>query len=264
MTALTLFADTWASIHLDFVAGVGLFAGAWAGAWIARRAKPTAREIAAVTVALLILLGTLNGPLHELSDRYLFSAHMIQHLLLTLAVPPLLLVATPGWMVDALFRGRRLQSVARACTRAVPALLVYTVVLVGWHLPAPYAVALEVHPWHVAQHLSLMASAVAAWWPILGRSAVAPPLPYAAQILYLFAFGVPMTAVAAMITGAEQVLYPFYESAPRIFGLAPMTDQQLGGVLMWVPAGTVPLVAMTIVFFRWAVEEREVDEPLRP
>ena len=264
MTALTLFADTWASVHLEVVAGVGGAAGAWTGAWLARGARPAARETAAMAGALLILLLTLNGPLHELSDRYLFSAHMVQHLLLTLVVAPLLLVATPGWMLDAILRRFAIGPVVRGCTRAVPALTLYTVVLVGWHLPAPYAVALEIHPWHVVQHLTLIGTALLAWWPVVGRSTVAPALPYGAQILYLFAFGVPMTAVAAMITGAEQVLYPFYEAAPRMFGLTAMTDQQLGGVVMWVPAATVPLVAMTIVFFRWAAAEPEADEPVRP
>ena len=82
-------------------------------------------------------------------------------------------------------------------------------------------------------------------------------LPYAAQILHLFAFGFPMTAVAAMITGAETLLYPFYAAAPRLYGLTPVADQRLGGLLMWVPAGTVPLIAFTIVFFRWAATEAE-------
>ena len=80
-------------------------------------------------------------------------------------------------------------------------------------------------------------------------------MPYGAQILYLFAFGLPMTVVAAMITGAETLLYTGYAEAPRVFDLSPLTDQRLGGVLMWVPAGLVPLLAFTAVFFRWAAAE---------
>jgi cytochrome c oxidase assembly factor CtaG len=95
---------------------------------------------------------------------------------------------------------------------------------------------------------------------VLGRSILAPRLHYAAQILYLFAFGLPMTAVAAMITGAETLLYPFYASAPRILPLTPLADQRLGGVIMWVPAGFVPLVAFTVVFFRWSAAEPDRDE----
>jgi putative membrane protein len=247
-------------VHPDVVAGVGALGGAWAGAWIARRRRPRAAEVLALAGALAGVLVVLNGPIHELSDRYLFSAHMVQHLVLTLVVPPLLLLAVPAWMIDGLLRPAWLARLAWAFTRVVPALGLYTVALVGWHLPGPYGLALEVHAWHVVEHLTLMGTATLAWWPVIGRSLQAPRLPYAGQILYLFAFGLPMTAVAAMITGAETVLYPFYESAPRMFGLTPLTDQRLGGVLMWVPAALVPLVAFTVVFFRWAASERDDAE----
>jgi putative membrane protein len=248
------------AIHLDVVAGVGLVAGAWVGAWLVRGGRPRAAETTALVGALVALLAMLNGPVHELSDRYLFSAHMLQHLVLTLVVPPLVLVAVPAWMVDGLLRPPFVASVARALTRPLPALALYTVALVAWHLPGPHGLALEVHGWHIVQHLSLMAAATLAWWPVLGRSIRAPRLPYAAQILYLFAFGLPMTAVAAMITGAETLLYPFYAAAPRVFGLTALADQRLGGVLMWVPAGLVPLLAFTVVFFRWVAAEPDRDE----
>jgi putative membrane protein len=70
----------------------------------------------------------------------------------------------------------------------------------------------------------------------------------------------PMTVVAALVTGAESVLYPYYAAAPRVFDLTPLADQRLGGVLMWVPAGIIPLLAFTVVFFRWAAAEREADD----
>src|SRR5205823_5942123 len=140
------------------------------------------------------LLAALNGPLHDLSDYYLFSAHMVQHLVLTLVVAPLLLAGTPGWMLDRLL--------------------------------AP----LLRRP--------------------LGRGAVRLTRPVPALALY----------AAAMITGAEQVLYPFYGAAPRLWGLTPLADQRLGGVIMWVPAGVIPLLAFTVVFFRWAAAEAD-EEP---
>ena len=247
-------------IHLDVVVGVGLAAGAWTGAWLVRGGRPRAHEIAALAGALLTLLVMLNGPVHALSDRYLFSAHMVQHLALTLAVPPLLLVGTPAFMVDGLLQRRTPARLARLLTRPVPALGLYSIALVAWHLPGPYGVALEIHAWHIVQHLTLMITATLAWWPVLARSEIARRLPYAVQILYLFAFGLPMTAVAAMITGAETLLYPFYARAPRLLSLSPLADQRLGGVIMWVPAGLVPLIAFTVVFFRWAAAERDADD----
>jgi putative membrane protein len=211
--------------------------------------------------ALVVTLVALNGPLHDLSDWYLFSAHMVQHLLLTLVVPPLILTGMPAFMVDGLLRPvlafRVGAAVVRTLTRPLPALALYTVALVGWHLPGPYNTALEVHGWHIVERLVLVAAAVAGWWPIASPSRLAPALPYAAQLLYLFVFGMPMTVVAAMITGAEHVLYPFYEAAPRLFDLTPLADQRLGGVIMWVPSGLIPLAAFTVVFFRWAAAEAD-------
>jgi putative membrane protein len=246
-------------VHLDVVAGVGLAAGAWVGAWVARGSRPRPGETAAFAGSLLTLLAVLNGPLHALSDRYLFSAHMVQHLALTLVVPPLLLIGMPAWMVDRLAHPAW---IARRLTRPVPALALYAIALIGWHLPGPYGAALEHHAWHVVQHLTLLATATVAWWPVLARSKTAPRLHYGTQILYLFAFGFPMTAVAAMITAAETVLYPFYAAAPRLLSLSVLADQRLGGVIMWVPAGLVPVIAFTIVFFRWAAAERDADDIL--
>jgi putative membrane protein len=243
------------------VLAAGLGAAAWAWAWYRRGTRPAPGQAARFLGALLALLLALNGPLHDLSDWYLFSAHMVQHLVLTLVVPPLLLTGLPGWMVDAVLapvvaRGGG-AALVRPLTRPLPAFAIYAVALVGWHLPGPYNTALEIHGWHVVEHVVLLVTALAGWWPIASPSRLAPALPYAAQLLYLFVFGMPMTVVAAMITGAEHVLYPFYAAAPRLFDLTPLADQRLGGVIMWVPSGIIPLAAFTLVFFRWVAAEAD-------
>jgi putative membrane protein len=253
------FSWTAGSLHPEVILASGLLAAAWAWAWHARGVRPRPGQAARFLGGLLALLLALNGPLHDLSDWYLFSAHMVQHLVLTLVVPPLLLTGVPGWMLDALLRpvmARRAGAAAlRVATRPLPAFAVYTVALVAWHLPGPYNAALEIHGWHVVQHLVLLSTATLGWWPIASPSRLAPAIPYAAQLLYLFVFGMPMTVVAAMITVAERVLYPFYGEAPRLFDLTPLADQQLGGVIMWVPSGVIPLAAFTLVFFRWVAAE---------
>lgn len=247
-------------MSLSVVVGVGALGGAWAGAWLARGERPRRSELAAFTGGLVSVLAVLTGPIHDLSDHYLFSAHMVQHLVLTMGVPPLLLAGTPGWMVDAILERLRVGRIAFWMTRPVLALAAYSAVLVTWHLPGPFGLALDIHAWHVVEHLMLMGAATLAWWPVAYRSRVAPAVHYGAQILYLFALGLPMTMVAAMITGAETLLYPFYAAAPRVVDLTPLADQRLGGVIMWVPAGVVPIVAFTIVFFRWAAAEPDHDE----
>lgn len=254
-------AVSWTSIHAEVILGVGLVAALYAWGWWAHGDRPRVGVVLRFGLGLLALLAALNGPLHDLSDWYLFSAHMVQHLILTLVVPPLLLTGTPTWMADALLRPllarRASAAVVRTLTRPLPAFAAYAVALIGWHLPAPYNAALEIHGWHVVEHLVLLATATLGWWPILSPSALAPSLPYAAQLLYLFVFGMPMTVVAAMVTAAETVLYPFYEAAPRITDLTALADQRLGGVIMWVPSGLIPLIAFTAVFFRWAAAEAE-------
>jgi putative membrane protein len=252
-------------IHASVVVGTAALAGAWLGAWRARRARPRPGEALAFAAAVASLLLALDGPVHDLAEQYLFTAHMVQHLLLTLAFPPLLLLGTPGFMIDGLVgaaaRLRGLVPAARWLTRPVPALALHAVALFAWHLPGPYDLALAVHGWHIVEHLTLIGTAVLAWWPVLSRSSRLPALPYAAQILYLFVFGMPMTVVAAMVTVADEPLYAFYASAPRLVAaLGPLEDQRLGGVIMWVPAGLIPLLAFTIVFFRWAAAEAKADE----
>lgn len=257
------FSWTSGELHADVLLGVGALAAAYALAW-ATGPRRSAAEPALFFAGLGVLLLALNGPLHDLSDYYLFSAHMVQHLLLTLLVPPLLLAGTPGPLLDRLLapllRSHLGRAAVRATTRPVPALGIYSVALIAWHMPGPYNLALETHGWHVVEHLILIATAMGAWWPVASPSALAPRLHYGAQILYLFAFGIPMTVVASMITGAEHVLYPYYAAAPRLWDLQPLADQRLGGLIMWVPAGLVPLTAFTVVFFRWVAAEAD-EEP---
>lgn len=262
MAALDASPWTALDLHPDVVLGVAALGVAWIVAHRRRGAPVSPVHAMRFFGALAVILVALNGPIHALSERALFSAHMVQHLLLTLALPPLLITGTPGWMIDAALGARGLRSVlplARRLTRPLPALAAYTVALVAWHLPGPYGAALDDHAWHIVEHLTLIASSVLAWWPVLSSSRLLPSLPYGAQILYLFVLGMPMTIVAAMVTGADDVLYRFYNDAPRVSALSPLEDQRVGGVLMWVPAGLVPLWAFTVVFFRWVAAE--ADDP---
>jgi len=255
------FSWTGGGIHVEVLAGAGLLAGLYAGAWLLRQ-SPRPRHLPVLFGGgLLALVLALNGPLHDLSDYYLFSAHMVQHLVLALVVPPLLLSGTPGWMADAVLgpvlAWRPSAAVARGLTRPLPALAIYAGTMAAWHLPPLYGAALDNHAWHVVQHLTMLATATVAWWPVLSPASRLPALPYAAQLLYVFVFGIPMTVVAALVTNADQVLYPFYDAAPRLFGLTPLEDQRLGGLIMWVPAGVVPLIVFSVVYFRWVAAERE-------
>jgi putative membrane protein len=233
-------------------------AGALYGAAMARRDRlaPGAPlepgRIAAFAAGLAVLFGALTGPLHDLADYYLFSAHMVQHLLLAFAVPPLLLHGVPPWLGRWLTRPALVRRLGRRLTRPSGAFGAFNLVLVAWHLPPLYNMAMAVHPVHVVQHLMIIAVAVLLWWPILSPSPELPRAPYPIQILYLFVVGLPMVVVSIFITMADRVLYDYYAAAPRVFpGLDARADQHLGGLIMWIPGGLVFLVAVSVVFFRW-------------
>ncbi len=224
----------WTSWHADpsVVTGLAVLGGAYVAATLwRRRIDPGTRveplKAASFMGALLVLFAALTGPVHDLSDYYLFSAHMIQHMLLVFAMPPLLLYGTAGWMLRPLLRE-------------------------AWHLPPLYNLAMERHPVHIVEHLMIMAASVMLWWPVLSPVAELPRAAYPVQLLYLFVAGLPMVMVAIFITMADNLLYPFYATAPRIWGrLTPHADQHLGGLIMWIPGGLIFLIAISVVFFRW-------------
>jgi len=148
---------------------------------------------------------------------------------------------------------------ARWATRPLVAGALFSVPITLWHFPQFYEAALQHHPLHIVQHLVFLVTAVIMWWPVLSPLPELPRASYGTQLLYLFALGLPMSLAGALITLADGVLYPFYVSAPRVWGLTPAADQQLGGLFMWV-VGTIYLwVAASVVWFRWSAREESGD-----
>lgn len=218
--------------------------------------EPVSRwRITAYVSAVAILFLSLNGPIHDLSDYFLFSAHMVQHMLLMMVVPPLFLLGLPDWLIRPVLRVRGVMPVARFLTRPLVAFAVYNVVFVIWHFPFMYNAALENHALHIFQHLMFIATATMMWWPVVNPVPELATMPGPVQILYLFGIGLPASVVSAFIALSEQVVYPFYGEAPRVFPLTAVEDQQLGGMIMWVPGMMLLWGAITIVFFRWARRE---------
>ncbi|HTY81053.1 MAG TPA: cytochrome c oxidase assembly protein [Candidatus Bathyarchaeia archaeon] len=247
----------WTAWNPDPTVVVGL--AALGGLYVAalRRGRAEGRSVRPAQIVsffggLLLLLGSLTGPLHDLSDYYLFSAHMIQHLLLAFAMPPLLLYGTPGFMLSPFLRHPRVLALGRRLTRPSGAFASFNLVLVAWHLPPLYNLAMDHHGVHIVQHLMIMVVSVILWWPVLSPCPELPRAPYPVQMLYLFVVGLPMVVVSIFISMAETVLYPYYAAAPRVWRiLTPHADQHLGGLIMWIPGGLVFLVAISVVFFRW-------------
>jgi len=241
------------SIHPSTVVGLILLGALYL--WRARQAGPDEKVSGARKLSffasLFVIFASLNGPIHDLSDNYLFSGHMVQHLLLTMLMPPLMINGVPGWMLRPLLRNRTIGAIARRITRPAVCFVIFSVVIAAWHVPTLYNAAMDNHNIHILEHLMFMAAAVLMWWPLTSQLPELPRLSYPGQMLYCFLMTLPMSVVAVYITMSDHVLYPAYSAAPRIMQLSPMDDQLLGGLIMWVPGGLIFVIIMSVVFFKW-------------
>ncbi len=241
------------SVHPSTV--IGIIALAFLYEWAARRYVPadSPRQPRRLVFhgALVLMFFSLNGWLHDLSDAYLFSAHMVQHLLLALVVAPLMLMGVTGEMLRPALSVRGVAPVARWLTKPLHCFAIFNVTIAAWHLPPLYNYALAHHPVHIGQHLMFLAASVIMWWPVLSPLPELPRLNYPGQMLYLFLMSIPMAIVAVYIAYADEVLYPLYASAPRVWGITPMNDQMIGGLIMWIPGGFFFYAIVSVVFFRW-------------
>lgn len=195
-------------------------------------------------------------PMHVLAEQYLFSAHMLQHIALTMILPPFLLLGTPVWMIRAVLKPRPVAWVVRLITRPAPALLLFNLIYSIWHLPGAYQATLWFHWFHMVQHAILVFAAILTWWPICDPLPEWPRLNDGVKMFYIFVSGVAQIAVFAVITFADSVMYEFYARAPRIWpAITPLIDQQLAGIIMKVGGMAIFIIAWAIIFFRWAARE---------
>lgn len=218
------------------------------------------KRVAAFTAGMALMFLALQGPLHELSDYFLFSAHMVQHLILILVMPPFLLYGTPDWMLRPLVRHRPVAAAAKLLTFPLVAYALNNGIFLAWHFPVPYDLMMRDHAVHITMHMMIMVTGTIMWWPVMSPlpelPRIAPPL----QMIYLFLAGIPMMISAALITFSKTPLYQWYVEAPRLFPVSPLEDQRLGGVIMWVPGALVLWIAITLVYFRWSRRDVREDE----
>jgi putative membrane protein len=253
-------------LYPDFMIGWLLFGGLYLLAVGPLRSRfPGSSPVPAMKVlsfctAMALMLVALQGPIHELSDYYLFSVHMVQHLVLILVMPPFLLAGIPDWMLWPAVRIRPTDAVARWLTLPLVAFMLNNFIFGVWHFPGPYDLMMRNHDVHVLMHLMIMATGVIMWWPVMSPLPELPRIAPVLQTAYLFILGVPMMIAAALITFAKTELYTWYVDAPRIFGISALEDQQLGGVIMWVPGAMTLWVSITWIYFRWSRQETNADE----
>ncbi|MBO8140627.1 MAG: cytochrome c oxidase assembly protein [Firmicutes bacterium] len=208
------------------------------------------------TAAMAVMALAEATPLHGLSEDYLFSVHMLQHVLLTMVMPPLFIAGLPDWLVSYILRWPGMRRVLTALTRPVVALLAFNIVNAAWHLPYFYEAPLLTHWLHPVQHALMVITALMMWWPLVSSSRELPALSYGAQVVYIFLILLVQLPVFAGITFADSVFYEFYAQAPSVWGLSPLADQQLAGVVMKLGGMIVMLSYMGRAFIRWVQEDR--------
>lgn len=217
------------------------------------------RRSLAFWLGWLALIVALVSPLDSMGNQ-LFSAHMIQHEILMLIAAPLIVLGRPlavfTWALPAKWRSfaaRPLQSRPwrmfwRGLTAPLTAWGVHALVLWVWHAPWLFQLSVRDEPLHVAQHFAFFVSALLFWGALLKRRASAP------GALYLLTTMIHTGVLGALLTFAPVVLYPIYvETAPH-WGLTALEDQQLGGLVMWVPAGFILLFAGIALIWRVLLE----------
>lgn len=258
-----------ASAALYTLGTLNVWRGAEAGAGISWKA---ALCYAAGWLSLFI---ALVSPVHTWGE-VLFSAHMTQHEILMLISAPLLVLGRP--LIAGLWampRGTRLRigrivhegpilRIWRLLTDPAAAFVIHGLALWIWHIPFLFQATIESDVVHTLQHASFLGSALIFWWAIIyGRRGVAS---YGAGVLYLFITSVHSGILGAFLTFTPRLWYPIYAPTTAAWGLSPIEDQQLGGLIMWVPAGLVYIVAALIMFAAWirSSEDRAIRPPEQP
>lgn len=206
-----------------------------------------------------LLIVALVSPLDALGERS-FAAHMVQHELLMLGAAPLLVMGRPlgawAWALPAawragvgtLFRHPGWRTPWRLLTGAGGAWLTHALAVWLWHVPALFEAALHDGTVHTWQHLSFLLTALLFWWSVLGASTAGRQ---GVALLSTFTTMVHTGALGALLTFARVPWYPHYLHTAPVFGLDALSDQQLGGLVMWVPAGAVYLVVALALGARW-------------
>jgi putative membrane protein len=226
----------------------------------------TRRQWAWFACGLLLLWAASDWPLHDLSEGYLYSAHMVQHMALGYFVPPMLLLATPEWLARLVVGDGRAYRVVGWLSKPVVAGVAFNAVVMITHIPGLVNAAVEPGRanglLHYGLHFGLVLTSLLMWMPICG------PLPerrisVGGKMIYLFAQSIVPTVPAGWLTFAEGAVYKAYDVTPRVWGLSVTEDQQLAGVIMKVGGSLFLWTLTTVLFFRRFMGNWEAENTFR-
>jgi putative membrane protein len=244
---------------------LALFAGIYVWRFLQARKEEGGRgagplQALAFAGGMLVLLAALVSPLDGLGEDYLFSAHMFQHVLLGDVAPLLILLGLSRVIMRP--ATRRLTSIERGLgPLASPAagLVAWLVLMYLWHLPALYDAAVA-HPLvHLLEHVSFFAAGVALWWPLIQPVPMRRRLTGMQPVAYIGTAKAGLAALGIFLTWSTTAIYPYYEDTPRIWGLSPIEDQNVAGVIMMVEQ-SLTLVLVLVALFVRMLQQSERDQ----
>jgi putative membrane protein len=254
------------------VSGI-LFLGLYATRVIGPKVVPvgepvvTGRQKGSFALALVLLWVAGDWPLHDIGEQYLYSAHMLQHLLISFVVAPLFLLATPEWLARLVLLDDGFVSTwIRRLARPIPAAVLFNGLTIFLHWQSAVTRSVESAPFHYTMHVLLFSTALLMWVPVAG------PLPemrlsLPGQMIYLFAQSIIPTIPGGWLTFAENPVYKVYDRPDRLWGIDVISDQQAAGAFMKILGGFYLWVIITILFFKWAMRHEalaERDDENRP
>ena len=208
----------------------------------------------------LVLLGLASTwPIHDIGETSLFTFHMIEHVTMSLVVPPLLLYGAPWWLIRATVKP--ILPVLRWLTHPLIALLLFNAILAGLHYEVFIEAMISSELAHFGVHAALFISAILMWWPVMGPIPDIPRLEPLPRMGYLFLQSLVPTIPAAFFTFATGPVYDIYDSFDHMFGWSTVTDQTIAGLIMKLGGGLILWTVIAITFFRWNAEEERLDRP---
>jgi putative membrane protein len=222
----------------------------------------TSREIACFSMGFVALALTLMSPLDALGRTSLFSAHMLQLMLLNTLVGPLLLLGLPEWAGRRVTRWLPLTSEGSTMMLWTVTALLFNGVFLFWHAGQLYEAGLHDEVVRDVVIVTVLLTGTLRWWPLLTPDRRETRLASPLQILYVLLESLPVDIFGIVLIFAVKPLYPTYALAPRTFGLPVMLDQQIAGCIALIPGTFVDIVLMSIVFFGWfqRMEQRQQAE----
>lgn len=263
MTVTAVFGVSWEPhpevwLLLAGLIGLGVYAVRVIGPRVVPDGEPVVsnRQKAAFAASMVLLWIAADFPIHDIAEKRLYSVHMFQHTMLSLFIPPLLLLSIPTWLARLVVGNGRAGPVVRFVTRPVVAAVLFNAVQAFTHWTAVVNTSVENGPFHYALHVAVFTTALMVWFPVCG------PLPelrisLPGQMVHLFLLSIIPTIPGAWLALADGIVYKAYDTPDRLWGISVTHDQQIAGLIMKLGAGGFLWIVIAGLFFTWAKRHEE-------